>query len=102
MEKLIYDTFDALDKTHANTEHYKKIFSNMTDKQFDTFFKELFNDESSYLILNVCDYEIDLKIEDIENAAKILNIPLFERVAFPHYTMDRDNVIVSKEAVPVG
>ena len=46
--------------------------------------------------------EIDLKMEDIENAAKVLNVPLFEKVAFPHYTMDKNNVIVSKEAVPVG
>lgn len=102
MEKLIYDTFDALDKTHANTEKYKAMFAGMTDAQFDKFFKDLFNDPNRYLILTVCDYEIDLKIEDIERAAKVLNVPLFEKVAFPHYTMDKNNVIVSKEAVPVG
>lgn len=102
MEDIIYRTFTALDKTGTNTNHYKHFFSNMTDSQFDKFFRELFRNDASYLILNTCDYEIDLRIEDIENAAKVLQIPLFEKVAFPHYTMDRDNVIVSKEAVPVG
>lgn len=102
MEKLIYDTFDALDPTKSNTKKYKQMFSSMTDTQFDKFFKELFRDPSLYLILNICDYEIDLKIEDIEKAAKVLNIPLFEKVAFPHYTMDKNKVIVTKERVPVG
>lgn len=102
MEKLVYDTFNALDKSGRNTERYKKLFSGMTNAQFDAFFKDLFANENEYLILNLCDYEIDLRIEDIEKAAKVLNVPLFERIAFPHYTLDKDNVIVTKEAVPVG
>ena len=69
MEKVIYDTFSALDKTGTNTKHYKEMFSQMSDLQFDKFFKELFSDPSLYLILNVCDYEIDLRIDDIEDAA---------------------------------
>lgn len=102
MEKLIYDTFDALDPTHSNKEKYQKMFSGMSDSQFDSFFKKLFADPSSYLILNICDYEIDLKIDDIEKAAKVLNVPLFEKVAFPHYTMDKNKIVITKEAVPVG
>lgn len=102
MEKLIYDTFDALDKTHTNTNKYKELFTGMTDTQFDKFFKQLFSDPTSYLILNICDYEIDLKIDDIERAAKVLNIPLFETVAFRHYTMDKNNIVLTKEKVPVG
>lgn len=102
MEKVVYDTFNALDKTGRNTKKYKEMFASMSDSQFDKFFKELFSDPTLFLILNIVDYEIDLKIEDIEDAAKVLDIPLFERVAFPHFTMDKGNVIVSKEPVPVG
>lgn len=102
MEKVIYDTFSALDKTGSNTKKYKDLFASMSDTAFDKFFKELFEDPSLYLILNICDYEIDLRIDDIEDAAKVLGIPLFERVAFPHYTRDKNNVIVSAEPVPVG
>ncbi len=102
MEKVVYDTFSALDKTGANTEKYKKMFASMTDKEFDKFFREFFADENQYLILNICDYEVDLRIEDIEKAAKVLGVPLFEKVAFPHYTMDKNKTIVTKERVPVG
>ena len=102
MEKIIYDTFDALDKTKANKKKYKDMFANMSDMQFDKFFKQLFSNDSAYLILDICDYERDLTMIDIEDAAKVLDIPLFEKVAFPHYTMDKNNVVVSKEPVPVG
>ena len=102
MEDLIYKTFNALDKTHRNTDRYKSMFSNMNDKQFDDFFKKLFANENMYLILTIIDYEIDLKIEDIEAAASVLKVPLFEKVACPHYTMDKNNVVVTKAAVPVG
>ena len=102
MEKLIYDTFSALDPTGANTKKYKQMFSGMTDAQFDKFFKEFFKNPNSFLILTVCDYNIDLRLEHIEKAANILKIPLFEKIACPHYTMDKNNVVVSKEAVPVG
>ena len=102
MEDLIYKTFNALDKTGSNTKHYKSVFSAMSDNQFDKFFKDFFADPSKYLILTVCDYQIDLKMDDIEDAAKVLGVPLFERVAFPHYTMDKKNIIVSKDAVSAG
>lgn len=102
MEKTIYETFNALDNTGRNAKRYKQIFSNMSDKQFDSFFKELFADDTAYLPLTIIDYEINLKLKNINDAAKVLNIPLFEKVASPHYTMDKDNVIVSKEPVPVG
>ena len=39
MEKVIYDTFSALDKTGANTKKYKTLLSNMPDNQFYKFFK---------------------------------------------------------------
>ena len=102
MEKLIYDTFSALDGTGRNTDRYKKMFSSMSDTQFDKFFKELFNNQNAYLILNLCDYEIDLKIEDIKKAADVLGIPLFEKIAFTHFTMDKNKPVVTKEPVPVG
>lgn len=102
MEEMVYQTFQKLDPTGRNTKMYQDLFKDMSDTQFDNFFKELFADENAYLTLNVIDYEIDLKIDDIENAAAYLKVPLFEKVAFPHFTMDKKNVIVTKERVPVG
>lgn len=102
MEKLIYDFFDAFDKSGVNTKKYKEIFETMSDNEFDKYFKEFFKDPNAYLILDIVDYERTIKIEDIERAAKVIQVPLFEKVAVPHLTMDKDKVIVTKDPVPVG
>lgn len=102
METLIYDTFTALDPSGVNTEKYKNIFSKMSDAQFDTFFKKLFKDDNQYLILDTVDYENSLKLEYVEKAAKILGVPLFEKVAMPHINKDKDHPIVTKFECPVG
>ena len=102
MEKLIYDFFDAFDKSGTNTKKYKDLFSSMSDAQFDNYFKALFANENAYLILDIVDYEHSINMEDIERAAKVINVPLFEDVFMPHLTMDKSKVIGTKEPVPVG
>jgi hypothetical protein len=102
MEDLIYKVFDALDDTGTNTNKYQELFSTMNDTQFDTFFKKLFKDEDLYLTLDVVDYERNLNMEKIEKAAKVINVPLYERVVIPFSNMDKDNPVVSKYEVPVG
>ncbi len=102
MENLIYTFFSAFDKSETNTNYYKDLFSNMSDTKFDQYFKEFFENPKAYLILNITDYENTIKMEDIERAAKVLKIPLFENVYTPHITMDKDKVVCTKEPVPVG
>lgn len=102
MEKLIYDTFSALDKTGENTKKYKALFSKMSDSQFDAYFKTLFSQKNAYLILDIVDYERDVKMQDIEDASNILGIPLMEKVAIPFLSNDPNNPVVSKQEVPVG
>lgn len=102
MEKVIYDVFNELDPSGANTTKYKNMFKGMNDAQFDTFFKKLFASEDDYLTLDVIDYEIDLSIDDVENAAKILGVPLMEYMAMPYVNRDKDNPVRTKVRVPVG
>ena len=102
MEKTIYNTFDALDPSGHNTERYKDMFSKMTDKEFDRFFKDFFDNEDEYLIWDIVDYERDATIEGSEKAAKVLNVPLFEHVVMPYASPDPDNPIATKYKVPVG
>ena len=58
--------------------------------------------ENDYLVLDIVDYERDLKIENVEKAAKLLNVPLFERVVMPYASTDKDKPSVTKYEVPVG
>lgn len=102
MEDLIYSTFDALDPSKTNSNKYRAIFKSMSDQKFDSFFKSFFADEDQYLILDVADYDRDLRIEDVERAAKQLKVPLFEKVAMPFVNKDTKNPIVTKFEVPVG
>jgi len=102
MEDLIYKFFDAIDKSGTNTKKYKELFKPMTNAQFDKWFKEFFADENAYLILDICEFENTVTLDDVEKAAKVLGIPLFEDVYMPHLTMDKHHVVCTKEPVPVG
>lgn len=102
MEETIYSVFDALDPSGITTTRYRDMFKPMSDTQFDNFFKEFFADENLYLTLDTVDYERDLKIENVEKAAKIINVPLFEKVVMPFANGDKNNPVISKFEVPVG
>ena len=102
MENLIYSTFSAIDPTESNTEKYKKMFKSMSNAEFDKFFKNLFENEDLYLIMDTVDYEIDLQMSNIEKAAKVLDIPLFERVIMPFKNKSLTEPSVTKCEVPVG
>lgn len=102
IEKLIYDTFDALDPSGTNSNKYKLAFSQMNDAQFEKYMKDFLKNEQENFMLDIVEFEHDLKMENCEKAAKVLNIPLMEYVYMPHLTMDRKRVVVSKEKCLVG
>lgn len=102
METLIYNFFSAFDKTETNTKHYQDMFSKMSDTQFDRWFKDFFDNPKAYLVLNICDYENTIQLDDIEDAAKVLDIPLFETVYMPYVTMNKKKTIATPIPVPVG
>jgi len=101
METLIYDTFSTLDPSGVNTEKYQNMFKKMSDAQFDTFFKNYFKNDT-YMVLDIVEYERELKLENIEKAAKLLDVPLFEKLVMPNMNHDKDNPVVTKYEVPVG
>ena len=102
MEQLVYDTFSALDPSKVCADKYKNMFKSMSDAEFERYFKSIFNNEDEYLVLDIVDYERTVTIENIENAAKVLDIPLFEKVAMPFLSPDENQPVVSKYEVPVG
>lgn len=101
MTDLIYKFFMAFDKTGTNVKKYKAIFEPLSPTAFRKWFKGFFMNEDAYLILDIVDYERTITFDDIERAAKVIKIPLFEYVYLPHVTMD-GKVIRTREEVPVG
>lgn len=102
IENIIYDTYDALDPSGANSAKYRTLFSGMNDQQFAKWMKDFLDDEKDNFILDIAEYERDLKMENCEKAAKVLDIPLMETVYMPHLTMDKSRVVASKEKCLVG
>ena len=102
MEDLIYNFFDLFDPTGRNTEYYRTKFKGMNDAEFDQYFKLLFEQDDPYLTATMVDYENPVKIENIEKAAKFLNVPLFEKVILPYASQDPNNPIITKHECLVG
>ena len=101
METLIYGVFDRLDPSGYNTEYYKEMLGNLSDKEFDSMMKKIADDKDSYLILNTVDYEVETSMDNIIDAAKYLGCPLWERVVLPVDSPDPNNPIVTEVEVPV-
>ena len=102
IEKMIYDTYDALDPSGTNSGKYRDLFGSMTDAQFEKFMKEFLSNPDENFMLDIVEFEHDLRMEYCQKAANVLGVPLMEYVYMPHLTMDRKRVIVSKEKCLVG
>lgn len=94
--KLVYDVFNILDPSGANTKKYQKLFANMTNEQFCDFMNSMWRDDTINFILDIVDFEREVTIEKAEKAAKLLNIPLEEYVMLPHLNMNKENPVVTK------
>lgn len=102
VEKLIYKVMDALDPSGVNSKKYRTMFSTMSDTRFEKFMSDMFEDDNINFTLDIEDFERELTLENSEKAAKILNIPLMERVIMPFSNMDREHPTVTKVPVFVG
>lgn len=96
-EKLIYDVLDAADKTHTNSDYYKKIFATMSDNDFMEFCKRRLPFRFHTQV-----FKVEPKMYDIVEAFKVLDKPLLERVKLPYvYTNDDGEPIESEECMVI-
>lgn len=102
MEDLIYGFFDLFDPSGRNTDYYKNKFKNMSDADFDYYFKQLFAQDDPYLTATMVDYENPVELPNIEKAADFLDVPLFEKVVLPYASEDPNNPIITKHECLVG
>ena len=96
-EELIYQVMDKLDKTERNSSYYKALFAKLSDEEFFKFCKK-----DLPFRFHTKPFEIEPKMYDIEEALKVLNVPLLEKVALPYLYRDKDgNPVRSKEAMVI-
>lgn len=96
-EELIYKVMDTLDKEGYNSSYYKSLFAKMSDKQFFDFCKR-----NLPFRFHTKPFVIEPKMYDIEDALKILGVPLLEKVALPYLYVDKNgNPVWSKECMVI-
>ncbi|MGL4949634.1 MAG: hypothetical protein ACRC5M_04570 [Anaeroplasmataceae bacterium] len=106
-EATIMQLIKDLDPSGTNVAPWKYKLSTMSDKEFDTFMKNMYENPNKYHISvdldqtnNKTDKVIDLN--HLEKVAKKYNVKLREYVAFPHLNPnDPDNPVVTATPVPV-
>lgn len=99
---FLYGALNKIDPSGDNAKIYKKKYGSMSDAAFDKYMKKMLSDKDKYFYLEMIEYQRDLKMENIEACAKYLGIELYEKVALPYITMDKNNVVVTPTPVPVG
>ena len=82
-ERLVYETMDALDPTHSNSDYYKTIFADMNDEQFLKFIKR-----DLPFKFQVRPFEIEPNMNACNKAAKVLGVPLLEPVSLEYIYKD--------------
>lgn len=97
VEKLIYDTLDAVDKTHTNSDYYKELFAGMNNDQFYKFAQRRLPFRFHQEI-----FKVEPKMYEIIDGFKVLDKPLFETVKLPYLFENPEGIPVeSKECLVV-
>lgn len=91
-EELIYKIYDTIDKSHTNSDYYRKIFSSMSDADFKKFCERRLPFRFHYETFNR-----EPKMYDIVDAFKVLNKPLLERVKLPYVYINEDGEPIETE-----
>ena len=102
--RIYIGTFDILDPTKHNSNKYLEMFNAKSDDAFDKWMKKFRDNDKMYPYWETVEYEYDAKLENIEKAAKFLNIPLYENVVVYHTNDDNTgaHAIVTPTPCPVG
>lgn len=96
-EELIYKVFDATDKTKANGDYYRQLFSNMSDEQFMEFCKRRLP-----FRFHVEAFKNEPPLYDIRNGLKAMNVPWTEPVKLPYvYVDEKGNPVETQEALVI-
>lgn len=104
IETLITNVLKAMDPTGINAAKYQNMFVKMSDSQFSQWVTKFLGDEKSNIRLDIEEFNQKrvLNFDNVEKAAKILNIKLFEYVFIPHLSSDPNRPIRSRQPVLVG
>lgn len=85
-EELIYSVMDSVDTTHTNSDYYKKLFSTMSDEDFEIFCRRRLP-----FRFHIQAFKVEPKMYEVIKGFKVLKKPLFERVKLPYVYINPEN-----------
>lgn len=94
-EDYVISAFKVLDPSGENSEHYKKKFKNMNDKQFKDFF------ENEFLKLYIKGFD-NIPMGQIKKFLDFIKVPMFERVNLNYKYKDENGNAVQSLPCYVG
>lgn len=97
IEQIIYDTFDSVDPTHANSDYYKEIFSKMSNDQFYKFLQRRLP-----FRMHISTFKVEPSMKQIFKAFKVLKKPLIEKVNLNYKFKNKDGVPINTKECLVG
>jgi len=97
--ELVMKTINALDKKGINGKYYKELLAGFSDAQFEKWVKD-FRKEDINFYLDVLPYKNLPTLDDITEAAKIVDCEMLQYIYFKHDGAKEP--IRSAQKVPVG
>lgn len=105
IEKMIDDVLSAIDPTKINAQKYRKMFQTMSDADFKTWIESFLKDSKSNIRIDIEEFgdgSRTLKFENVQKAADVIDVPLFEYVYLPHVSSNPNRPVRTKLPVLVG
>jgi len=105
IEDKVFKVFMTLDPTGINAKKYQQMFGQMSDAQFKKWIEAFLADPKSgfrWDIEEFGDGSRKPKFENIDKAAGLLGIKLFEHVYMPHVSSNPNRPVRTKLPVLVG
>lgn len=97
IEQIIYDTYDAVDPTHTNSDYYKEIFSKMNNDQFYKFLQRRLP-----FRMHISTFKLEPSMNQIFKAFDVLGKPLIEKVNLNYKYKNKDGVAINSKECLVG
>lgn len=104
IEDRVIGVMKAMDPTGINANKYQSMFNNMTDQQFAKWITDFAKDEKSNFRLDIEEFDSKrvLQYQNVEKAAKLIGVKIFEYVYIPHLSTDPNRPVRTKHPVLVG
>ena len=105
IQDLVNKVLLALDPTGINSKKYEAMFAKMSDQQFAKWMDAFIADDKSNIRLDIEEFGNDkrrIRFDNVEKAANILGIKLFEYVYMPHLSSDPNHPVRTRYPVLVG